>query len=128
LAGTVDFTITTPPPLLPHIRAGKLKALMVTGRTRLAALPQVPTSIESGVSLVASSWFAVYGPNGLSADLTHQLSAAVKQVVESESFRKRADEQGAKAQFLGGADLARLGTDERNMWSRIVRIAKIKAD
>ncbi|MGH8805986.1 MAG: Bug family tripartite tricarboxylate transporter substrate binding protein, partial [Polaromonas sp.] len=128
LAGTVDFTITTPPPLLPHIRAGKLKALMVTGRTRLAALPQVPTSIESGVSLVASSWFAVYGPNGLSADLTNQLSAAVKQVVESESFRKRADEQGAKAQFLGGADLARLGADERNMWSRIVRIAKIKAD
>ncbi len=128
LAGTVDFTITTPPPLLPHIRAGKLKALMVTGRTRLAALPQVPTSLESGVSLVASSWFAVYGPNGMSADLTHQLSAAVKQVVESESFRKRADEQGAKAQFLGGADLARLGSDERNMWSRIVRIAKIKAD
>jgi tripartite-type tricarboxylate transporter receptor subunit TctC len=87
LAGTVDFTITTPPPLLPHIRAGKLKALMVTGRTRLAAQPNVPTATEAGVPLVASSWFAVYGPTGLSADLQGRLSLAIKQVVESENFK-----------------------------------------
>ena len=128
LAGTVDFTITTPPPLLPHIRAGKLKALMVTGRTRLPVLPNVPTAIESGVALVASSWFAVYGPSGLPADVASRLSAAVKQVVESEAFKKRAEEQGAKAQFLGSTELVKLGTDERGMWSRIVRIANIKAD
>ena len=128
LAGTVDFTITTPPPLLPHIRAGKLKALMVTGRTRLPVLPNVPTAIESGVALVASSWFAVYGPSGLPADVTGRLSAAIKQVVESEAFKKRAEEQGAKAQFLGSTELLKLGADERGMWSRIVRVANIKAD
>jgi tripartite-type tricarboxylate transporter receptor subunit TctC len=128
LAGTVDFTITTPPPLLPHIRAGKLKALMVTGRTRLAALPNIPTATEAGVPLVASSWFAVYGPNSLSADLQNRLSLAIKQVVESDSFRKRAEDQGAKAVVMNGAELAALGANERNMWNRVVRRANIKAD
>lgn len=128
LAGTVDFTITTPPPLLPHIRAGKLKALMVTGRTRLAAQPNVPTATEAGVPLVASSWFAVYGPTGLSADLQSRLSLAIKQVVESEGFRKRAEEQGAKAVVMSGAELATLGDNERKMWGRIVKLANIKAD
>jgi tripartite-type tricarboxylate transporter receptor subunit TctC len=128
LAGTVDFTITTPPPLLPHIRAGKLKALMVTGRTRLAAQPNVPTAIESGVPLVASSWFAVYGPTGLSADLQGRLSLAIKQVVETEGFKKRAEEQGAKAVVMSGAELATLGDNERKMWGRIVKLANIKAD
>ncbi|AYQ27255.1 MULTISPECIES: tripartite tricarboxylate transporter substrate binding protein [unclassified Polaromonas] len=128
LAGTVDFTITTPPPLLPHIRAGKLKALMVTGRTRLAAQPNVPTATEAGVPLVASSWFAVYGPTGLSADLQSRLSLAIKQVVESEGFKKRAEEQGAKAVVMSGAELATLGDNERKMWGRIVKLANIKAD
>ena len=128
LAGTVDFTITTPPPLLPHIRAGKLKALMVTGRSRLAAQPNVPTATEAGVPLVASSWFAVYGPTGLPADLQGRLSLAIKQVVESENFKKRAEEQGAKAVVMSGAELAALGDSERKMWGRIVKLANIKAD
>ena len=128
LGGTVDFTITTPPPLLAHIKAGKLRALMVTGRTRLAALPGVPTATEQGVPLVASSWFAVYGPNGLASDTLARISSAIKQVVESDNFRKRAEEQGAKALFLGSADLAKLASAERTMWGRIVKIAGIKAD
>ncbi|RYX96087.1 MAG: tripartite tricarboxylate transporter substrate binding protein [Comamonadaceae bacterium] len=128
LAGTVDFTITTPPPLLPHIRAGKLKPLMVTGRQRLAALPNVPTATEAGVPLVASSWFAVYGPGGMSADLQNRLSLAVRQVVESENFKKRAEDQGAKAVAMNPAELDALGKNERKMWSRIVEVAKIKAD
>ena len=128
LAGTVDCTITTPPPLLPHIRAGKLKALMVTGRTRLAALPHVQTATEMGVPLVASSWFAVFGPTGLSADLQNRLSLAIRQVVESDNFRKRAEEQGAKAIAMNGAELDALGTNERKMWGRIVKLANIKAD
>ena len=128
LGGTVDFTITTPPPLLPHIRSGKLRALMVTGRTRLSALPEIPTATELGVPLVASSWFAVYGPNGIPNDTLARISAAIKQVVESEPFRKRAEELGAKAVFLGSAELAKLDTNERSMWARTIKVSGIKAD
>ena len=128
LAGTVDFTITTPPPLLAQIRAGKLKALMVTGRARLAALPNVPTATEAGVPLVASSWFAVYGPSAMSADLQNRLSLAIRQVVEADSFKKRAEDQGAKAIAMSSAELATLEANERKMWARIVKVADIKAD
>jgi len=128
LAGNVDLTITTPPPLLAHIKAGKLKALMVTGKTRLAALPDVPTATELGVPLVASSWFAVYGPAGLPADLQNKLSAAIRQVVETAEFKRRAEEQGAKAIAMTPAELATLATNERATWERIVRVAQIKAD
>ncbi|MDB5868953.1 MAG: hypothetical protein JWP96_1285 [Polaromonas sp.] len=128
LAGTVDFTITTPPPLLPHIRTGKLKALMVTGRMRLPALPAVPTATETGVPLVASSWFAVYGPASLPDELQNRLSQAVRQVVESDNFKKRAEDQGAKAVAMNGLELAALGASERKLWERIVRVAGIKAD
>jgi tripartite-type tricarboxylate transporter receptor subunit TctC len=124
----VDFTITTPPPLLPHIRSGKLKALMVTGRTRLAVLPDVPTATERGVPLVASSWFALYGPSAMSSDAVERISAAVKQVVESDAFRKRAEEQGAKALFLGAPELTKLGANEREMWGRIIKRSRITAD
>jgi tripartite-type tricarboxylate transporter receptor subunit TctC len=128
LAGTVDLTITTPPPLLPHIKTGRLKALMVTGKTRLPVLPDVPTATESGVPLVASSWFAVYGPAGMQPDVQNRLSAAVRQVVESAEFRRRAEEQGAKAVALNPAELAALGAQERATWERVIRVANIKAD
>jgi tripartite-type tricarboxylate transporter receptor subunit TctC len=128
LAGNVDLTITTPPPLLPHIRAGKLKALMTTGRTRLAVLPELPTATELGVPLVASSWFAVYGPAGLPAELQNRLAAAVRQVVETPEFRRKAEEQGAKAVATTPAELAALGEKERATWDRVVKLAKIKAD
>lgn len=128
LAGTVDLTITTPPPLLAHIRSGKLRALMVTGRTRLPVLPDVPTAIEQGVSLVASSWFALYGPNGMPAGTQARITAAVQQVVASEVFKKRAEEQGAKAVYVDPAELARLEANDRSMWKRVIRLANIKAD
>jgi tripartite-type tricarboxylate transporter receptor subunit TctC len=128
LAGNVDFTITTPPPLLGHIRAGKLKALVTTGRTRVSALPSVPTATEAGVPLVASSWFAVYGPASMTADTQQKLSAAITKVVQSEQFRKLAEDQGAKAVAMNPAELAALGANERAMWGRIVKVANIRAD
>ncbi|MGA8783889.1 MAG: tripartite tricarboxylate transporter substrate binding protein, partial [Polaromonas sp.] len=76
----------------------------------------------------ASSWFAVYGPNSLSNDLQGRLSLAIKQVVESDGFKRRAEDQGAKAVVMNGPELARLGANERKMWNRIVKLANIKAD
>ena len=77
---------------------------------------------------MALSWFAVYGLNGLTHDTLAHLSSAIKQVVASDNFRRRAEKQGAKALFLGSADLAKLASAERTMWGRIVKIAGIKAD
>jgi tripartite-type tricarboxylate transporter receptor subunit TctC len=115
-------------PLLGFIRTGKIKALATTGRTRIDALPQVPTATEAGVSLVASSWFAVYGPTSMPADVQKNLSDAIGRVVRSAAFKKLAEEQGAKALPMTPAELATLGENERNMWHRVVKVANIRAD
>lgn len=77
---------------------------------------------------MASSWFAVYAPNGLTYDTLARISSAIKQVVASDNFKRRAEEQGAKALFLGSADLAKLASAERDTKGRIVKVAGIKAD
>lgn len=80
------------------------------------------------VPLVASSWFAVYGPNGIPNETSTRISSAIKQVVKSGQFRKRAEERGAKAVCLGGTELAKLATSERGMWGRTIKVSGIKAD
>jgi tripartite-type tricarboxylate transporter receptor subunit TctC len=91
-------------------------------------LPNVPTATESGVTLIASSWFAVYGPASMPADVQQRLSGVIAKVVQSEQFKKLADDQGAKAIAMNPAELATLGTNERAMWGRVVKIANIRAD
>jgi tripartite-type tricarboxylate transporter receptor subunit TctC len=76
-----------------------------------------------GVPLEASSWFAVYGPSAMAAEVQNRLSAAVRQVVESAEFRKRAEEQGAKAIAMTPAELHALGTKERAQWERVIKAA-----
>ena len=88
----------------------------------------MPTATEQGVPLVASSWFAVDGPNGMPNETQARISAAIKQVVESEAFKKQAEEQGAKALFLGSSELAKLDAADRVMWGRTIQVANIKAD
>ena len=77
---------------------------------------------------MALSWFAVYGLNGLIHDTLARLSSAIKQVVASDNFRRRAEKQGAKALFLGSTDLAKLTSAEHDARGRIVKVAGIKAD
>lgn len=64
----------------------------------------------------------------MSADLQNRLSLAIRQVVEADSFKKRAEDQGAKAIAMSNARLATLEANEREMWVRIVKVANIKAD
>ena len=88
----------------------------------------MPTATEQGVSLVASSWFVVYGPNGMPVETQARISTAIQQVVASEAFEKRAEEQSAKAPFLNAAELTRLDATDRAMWGRTIKVANIKAD
>jgi tripartite-type tricarboxylate transporter receptor subunit TctC len=65
LGGNVDIFITTPASVVSHIKAGKMKALAVTSNTRLASLPDVPTTAEADMpQFKLDSWFALYAPAG----------------------------------------------------------------
>lgn len=129
LGGQVDLTFGTAPPFMPHIQAGKLRVLAVTGKERLPSLPQVPTTAEAGYPKVdATSWFALFAPAQTPKPVIDKLVADVKTVVQNAAFQQKAQEQGATADYQGPAQLAeRVKADLAN-WSQVVKSARIEAD
>jgi len=129
LGGAVDLTITTPPPLLPHITAGKLRPLVVTGEKRLPSLPDVPTAAEAGYPyLLVSSWFAMYAPAGTPDDVIQKLSGEIEKIMKTDDFRKKAEALGAEARFMGPKELGAYTKEELDRWGKVTKEANIKLD
>ena len=95
LGGNVDLTFGTPPPFMGHIQAGKLRAIAVTGKSRLPSLKDVPTAAEAGFpKLDATSWFAMYAPAGTPKPIIEKLTTEIQKIMQTDAFKKKAEEQG----------------------------------
>src|SRR5690606_37204725 len=126
LGGAVDMTVTTPPPLIPHIKAGKLRALAVTGPNRLASLPDVPTAAEAGYpDLLVSSWFALYAPAGTPVEVVDKLAAEIKVIMQQPAFREKAESLGAEALYMGPSELGDFTKQELKRLDVVVKAANI---
>lgn len=126
LGGSVDLTMTTPPPLLPHIAAGKLTPLVVTGKTRLPSLPDVPTAAEAGYpDLQVSSWFAMYAPPGTPTHIVDKLAGEIDTIMKGAAFREKAQTLGAEALFMGPSELGEFTKQELKRWDTVVKAANI---
>lgn len=129
LGGAVDMTITTPPPLLGQIHAGKLRALAITGESRLPSLPDVPTAAQAGYpDLQVSSWFAMYAPAGTPPEVVDKLAGEIEKIMKSDAFRQKAAEQGAEARFMGPKELGDYTREELARWNKVVKAAHITAE
>lgn len=129
IAGNVDMFITTPPSVIGHIASGRMKALAYTGSKRHPSMPNVPTSAEAGLpGYEVESWFAVFAPAKTPPEVVARLSAEIKKIVESESFRKKVDEQGAFATYMDSAALGKFVDQELVAWSKVIKAADIKPE
>lgn len=129
LSGRVQMMMTTPPPLMPFVRDGKLKALAITAPTRSPALPDVPTLAESGLpDLEVIGWFAVFAPAATPAPVLARLVEGCNAVVSTPEFRRRAEEQGAVIRIMQPAEIQARVNRELEEWTRVVREAKITPD
>ena len=129
LGGQVDLTFGTAPPFIPHIHSGKLRVLAVTGKERLSSLPDVPTTAEAGYPKVdASSWFALFAPAKVPKPVIDKLVADVQKVVSDPAFQKKAQEQGAAADFKGPAELGAMVQRDYASWGLVVKAANIQAE
>jgi tripartite-type tricarboxylate transporter receptor subunit TctC len=129
LAGRVELFMTTPPPLMPFVRDGSLRALAITSAERHPALPDVPTLAESGLpGLTIVAWFAVFAPAATPAPVLERLTTAVNDVVRTPEFRRKAEEQGAVIRIMSPAELGQRVTEELDEWTRVVRAGNIQAD
>ena len=129
LGGQVDLTFGTAPPFMPHIASGKLRVLAVTGKERLASLPDVPTTAEAGYPKVdATSWFAVFAPAGVPKPVVDKLTADIRTVVQSAAFKHKAQEQGATADYQNPAQLGDKVKADLANWATVVKASKIEAE
>lgn len=129
ISGQVDVNFDTVPTVLQHIRSGKLRALAVTSRARIASLPGVPTVAEAGVpGYEIGAWYMLMGPAALPKDVRARLSAAMNQVLRTPDVREKLAALGTE--IAGGTpDEAQtyLAT-EIAKWARVAAEKKITPD
>jgi tripartite-type tricarboxylate transporter receptor subunit TctC len=112
---------------LPHVKSGRLKALAVTSAKRTPLAPDVPTVAESGMAAFEmSSWYAVWGPKGLPADVSAYLSKNISEVVNSQRFKEKLAPFGFEPEFMDSAKLKSWVVDEMKRYDAIVKAAKIQ--
>ncbi len=126
LGGQVDMSFDTLTPLVPHIRAGKLRALAVTTAKRSSTLPDVPTLAESGMKdFDQGTWFGVLAPAATPKEVVEKLNAEMVKIIQSPEFRKRMEEIGAEPVGDTPARMAAQIRDDTAKYARLIKEAKV---
>jgi len=132
LAGQVQVLFTGAPALLPHIKAGKIRALAVSSPRRLSLLPEVPTVAESGVAgtkgFEADQWYGLVAPAGTPADVVALLNQHVNKALASDEVRARLAAEGAEATPATPQAFGQLIAREIPRWERVIKSARITLD
>jgi tripartite-type tricarboxylate transporter receptor subunit TctC len=112
-----------------HIRAGKLKALAVTGEKRAAALPDVPTTAEAGIGdLVVYSWQAAAAPKGLPADVRTKLESEIAAAINSPDATKQFNDIGFDVVASNGTQFTEFLAVETQRWKKVIEAGNIVAE
>ena len=129
ISGRLDMQFATIAPTLANIRAGQLRALAVTGRQRVEALPDVPTMDAAGVpGYEAVLWFALVGPAGLPASIATRLNREVFEILNSGEMKAALEQQGFVSD--GGQPQAVVDQTRRDIakWREVIAKTGIKAE
>ncbi len=129
LGGQVMMMFDNIPSSLPHIKAGKLRALATTGAKRDPALPELPTMAEAGVPGYESGvWFGLMVPAGTPREIIAKLNAAAVQSTKSPEFVKRMTDLGYNIIAGSPEDMAAMNKAEIARWTPIVKASGAKID
>ncbi|WP_431103494.1 Bug family tripartite tricarboxylate transporter substrate binding protein [Roseateles noduli] len=122
LGGQIQMSFDTVTPVLPHIKAGKLRALAVTTARRSSALPDVPTLDEAGLKgFDIGTWFGVLAPAATPKDIVAKLNTEMVKVLQAPEFRKRMEEIGAE---VTGGTSEQLASQIRNETAKFAKLMK----
>ena len=129
LGGQVQFMAESIPQVGQYLKAGKVRALAMTGRERNSAIPDVPTMAESGVKdFEVVGFYGVLAPAKLPAEVTAKLTDAFRRTLTNDDVRTRMVAQGADPAFLDSAQFAAFLKTETDRWSAAVKKADVKLD
>ena len=130
IGGQIDFAVTSVAVPLPHIRAGRLRAVVTTGETRSHTMPDVPTMIEGGLTgLAAHAWWGWVAPVGIPKPIADKMHAEMVKVYNLPDIRKQLTEQfGMDMKVSSPADMTKFLTSEIARWAKVVKENNIRAD
>ena len=129
LGGQIPAMIATPPTALPHVKAGKIRALATTGAARVALMPDVPTVAESGYpGYEATNWYAYLAPAGTPKDVLARLHRELVEALNAPDVREQLDRQGIEAKPGTPEELTKYMERELATWGKVVKTAKIQAN
>jgi tripartite-type tricarboxylate transporter receptor subunit TctC len=127
LAGTVPMVFLNQDVALPHVKAGKLRALAVTSKERNPLYPDVPTISESGYKgFEALSWSGLSVAKGTPQPIVDKLEAAMAQSMQTANFKQRLTSTGFVIPAQGSKPYTEFVKSELNQWTSVIRTAGIK--
>ncbi len=129
IAGHIDLMFLNPAAVLPHVKAGALRAIAITSPTRQPYVPDLPTVTESGVpGFEVSSWYGLFAPAGTPASVIAKVNADLHKIMAQPEVRE---------QFISRGDEPFAGTPEQAAnylkseiakWNKVIKSASIKAE
>ena len=121
----VTYTFAEPPPTMPQVLAGKVRALVVTSPKRVAELPDLPTLRESGVDVDVRLWSGLFAPAGTPPDVIKKLEAECMRIAQLPEFKGRLRALSSDAVGNSSADFTKELEGEIKMWSDVAKQAKL---
>jgi tripartite-type tricarboxylate transporter receptor subunit TctC len=122
LAGQIDVMFAPAQTVMPHVQAGKLRALAVTSARRASSLPELPTAAESGVpGYEAVGWFGLLAPAATPRERVAQLSADANKVLADPEVRQKMLALGAEPSGNTPEQFARYIREDQAKWSKLMR-------
>ena len=130
MGGNMDLMFDNLPSAMPHIKAGKLKALAVTSAERSSALPDLPTVAEAGPlkGFEASSWFGLLAPAGTAPEVVNRLQQETAKALATPALKERLQAQGAIPSGMSPADFAKFIAAETKKWATVVKASGATVD
>jgi tripartite-type tricarboxylate transporter receptor subunit TctC len=129
ISGQVSLFFPTTPGALPHIQAGRMKALAVAGASRSPVLPAVPTVSEAGVpGFEASTWYALLAPARTPATIVGKLNSEVVSILRQREVEERLSAAGVEVVGSSPEALARHILSEIPKWARVVKQSGARVD
>ena len=129
LAGQVQLASMGLPVAVPHVPSGKLRAIAVTGAARSSLLPEVPTLSEAALpGFEVTSWYGVFGPAGLPADIVVKLNSEIGSAVTAPEVKERLAALGAEPSVKTPDQFGRYVRQEIAKWAKVVKDSGAKAE
>jgi len=128
LGGQIDFIFSDSLPAMSHIRAGKLRALCVTGTQKYELLPEPPTCQDAASGLVAVNWWGVLLPAGTSKAIVSKLNADTRKALADADVKKRFADLGVEAVSSTPEHFAKFIKTEMDKYSKLIKEANIKVN